>query len=270
MIILICLFLLPSIPAQAEIFFWVDIEGKKHFSDKAAYPYVHIFPLNQRYNYYTVKKVYDGDTVLLANGKKIRLLGINTPEVERRNQSVQTGGEEAKIWLINELKHKKVRMESDVKKKDKYGRFLAHLFTKGQTHLNLELVKRGLASVNIHPPNLKYTDTLLTAQKRAKKAKKGIWKDKAYAPKPANQIKKGTYKGWQRVVGYITNIRHGYKYNYLTVTDTFSIKISKKSLSLFPKLAGYVGKQVEVRGWINRYKKKYSMFVRHPSSIIFL
>ncbi len=267
--LLFFLILLHSNTAAAEIFLWVDADGKKHFSDIPQHN-AEVLKINTGYSYYVVKKVFDGDTVLLSNGKKVRFLGINTPEVEGRNKSAQAGGEEAKQWLIKKLKNKKVRLELDVEKKDKYGRLLAHVFTEQKEHINLELVKKGLASVNIFPPGLKYSDDFLQAQKAAEKDGIGIWRFKEYASKPAKQIKQGRYKGWQRVTGKIKNIRQTRKYSYLDFTDVFSLKIAKKSLSLFPEPGSYIGKKVEARGWINKHKKQYSMFIRHPGAIVLL
>jgi len=267
--VLFFLILLLSLTADAEIFSWVDENGRKHFSDKPQ-ANAQVLKINAGYSFYGIKKVYDGDTVLLSNDKKVRFLGINTPEVEGRNKSAQAGGEEARQWLIKKLENKKVRLEIDVEKKDKYGRLLAHLFTEQKEHINLELVKKGLASVNIYPPNLKYSNELLVAQKIAERDKIGIWQLKEYAPKPVEQIKKGSYKGWQRVMGKIKNIRQTRKYSYLDFTDVFALKIAKKSLGLFPDMNNYMGKKIEVRGWINKHKKNYSMFIRYPGAIVLL
>jgi endonuclease YncB( thermonuclease family) len=256
-----------SCSVQAEIFLWLDENGNKHFSDKPHHD-AEVMQLKADHTFYQVKKVYDGDTVLLRNGKKVRFLGVNTPETEGRNKSAQAGGEEAKRWLEKQLKNKKIRLELDAEKKDRYGRLLAYIFTEDKAHINLELVKRGLATVSIYPPNLKYTQALLAAQGNAEQAKKGIWQYSEYAPKAADQIKTGSYKGWQRVIGVISNIHNTGKYSYLNLTDQFSLKIDKKALSLFPDLDRYIGKKVEVRGWINKNKKRYSMIIRHPSAIL--
>lgn len=266
MLCLIFLLFSVSFSVQAEIYQWSDTKGNKHFSDR---PYqdaqtLHISP---GYTYHYVKKVYDGDTILLANGKKVRLLGINTPEVEGRNKTAQAGGEQAKRWLQKKLQNKKVRLLKDVEKNDKYGRLLAHIFTEDKQHINLELVEKGLASVNIHPPNLKYTDQLLKAELLAEQQRLGIWNYKEYQPKQANQIKQARFQGWQRVVGQIINIRHSRKYSYLNFSDTFGLKIERRSSDLFPELESYVGKKLEARGWINKHKNRYSMFIRHPSQL---
>lgn len=262
------LFFLLFIPisVQAEIFQWVDSKGNRHFSDRV-HQGAEVLQLNPGYSYYQIKKVYDGDTVLLSNGKKIRLLGINTPEIEGRYKLAQPGGEEAKHWLLMKLNRTKVRLEMDVEKQDKYGRLLAHIFTEDKQHINLELVKNGLATVNIHPPNLKYTDDLLQAQQLAEQSLVGIWKYKEYQPKNVSEIKQSGYRGWHRIIGLIKNIHHTRKYSYLNLTDTFALKIEKKLLNLFPDLNSYIGKKLEVRGWVNRNKNHYSLLVRHPSVI---
>jgi len=265
-IVLILQFLFVSFTAQAEIFQWFDEKGKQHFSDKP-HQGAKTLHVDSGYSYYQVKKIYDGDTILISNGQKVRFLGINTPEVEGRNKLAQTGGEEAKNWLQAQLKNKKVRLEKDVEKKDKYGRLLAHVFTEDKQHMNLELVKKGFASVNIYPPNLKYTDDLLAAESIAEQNRLGIWQSPEYFPKQAAGIRQGSFKGWQRVIGRIKAIRHTRKYSYLEFSENFALKIKKKSSSFPPKLADYVGKTVEVRGWINKNKNRYSMFIRHPSAI---
>ena len=254
------------IPAYAAVFQWTDAEGKRYFSDKP-HQGAKVFQLDKNFTYHKVKKVYDGDTVLLTNGKKIRFLGINTPEVEGRNKSEQAGGEEAKRWLIQRLRNRKVRLDVDVEKKDKYGRLLAHIFTEDKQHINLELVQQGLASVSIYPPNLKYTQQLLKAEQQAEQNQLGIWRYQQYVPKQVEEIKQGRFKGWQRVVGKVSDIHHTRKNSYLKLSNNFSIKINKKALIFFPELEKYEGKEIEVRGWINKYKGNYNLLVRHPSAI---
>jgi micrococcal nuclease len=258
--------LFSSFSIQAEIFQWVDIKGNTHYSDKP-HDGAEILQVKTGYTFYKIKKIYDGDTILLSNGKKIRFLGINTPEVEGRNKSAQPGGKEAKQWLTEKLKKSRVRLGKDVEKKDKYGRLLAHVFTEDGEHINLELVKKGLASVSIYPPNLNYIDDLLIAQDQAEEGLLGIWSYTDYLPKQVSKIGKTSIKGWQRVSGRVKNVRHSRKYSYLDFSDTFGLKIARKSLGLFPELESYVGKQIEARGWIKKYKGLYRMFIRHPSAL---
>jgi len=267
-IILLLLLLVNPFTSQAEIFKWYDSEGNTHFSDQP-HQGAKTLKIDPGYSFVKVKKVYDGDTILLTNGNKIRLLGINTPEVESRYKSAsEAGGEAAKQWLKKLLLKKKVRIERDVEKHDKYSRVLAHVFTEDKQHINLELVKKGFASVNIHPPNIKYTDELVDAQNQAEQAQLGIWNLEEYVPKQFDEINRSNYKGWHRVKGLVNSISQTRKYVSLIFSEKFSIKIHKQALDLFSNLDDYLDTPLEVRGWIKKRKKHYIMFIRHPSQLI--
>ena len=204
---------------------------------------------------------------MLVNGEKVRFLGVNTPEVSRRDKPAEAGGEAAKSWLQQQLAGNKVRLLKDMTKRDKYGRVLAHLFTEDGVHLNLALLEKGLGMVNIYPPDLKYAEQLLLAQQQAEQNKLGIWRNPDYAIKDVRAINQLNLRGWQRIRGEIQHIRLSRKYAYLEFSDAFIARIDKQNLALFPELQNYSGKQVEIRGWVRRKKTHYSMLLRHPSAI---
>jgi len=97
---------------DAEIYQWLDVKGSEHFSDRF-HPDAKTVNIKPGYDYYRVKTVYDGDTIVLEDGRKIRLLGINTPEVQHKDKRADAGGEDAKVWLINKLQHARIRLEFD-------------------------------------------------------------------------------------------------------------------------------------------------------------
>jgi len=122
-----------------------------------------------------VIQVLDGDTVILEEGRKVRLLGIDAPELEKEGQPAQFLAHKAKEVLTQLAQGKKVRLEYDELRYDRYGRTLAHLFLPDGTHLNQELVRQGLARVYVIPPNRRYQEELLAAQREAILAPRGIW-----------------------------------------------------------------------------------------------
>ncbi|MGR9114488.1 MAG: thermonuclease family protein [Gammaproteobacteria bacterium] len=252
--------------ACAEVYRWLDATGRAHYSDRPG-PGAESIALNPGYAFTHIKQVYDGDTVLLADGRKIRLLGINTPEIEGRNKTEEAGGEEAKRWLNDKFNGTRIRLVHDVEQQDKYGRTLAHLFTERKQHINLELVREGLATVNIYPPNLQYAQALISAQNEAEAAGRGIWSRPEYAPKPVDQITHKNYKGWQRLTGHPLGIHQTRKFVYLKFGDRFDARIERKNSALFPDLSDYIGKTLELRGWLNRSKGRFSMLIRHPSAV---
>ena len=237
-----------------------------HYSDR---PSPAATPLRVRTGteYSFVRAVYDGDTLLLDNRAKVRLLGINTPEIESRHQAGEPIGEEARVWLKKALEGKKVHLEKDVEATDHYHRILAHVFTEDRRHINLELVRRGLASVNIHPPNLKYTQMLLAAQRIAEAERRGIWGNPAYRPKPIKALVGSKSRGWQRLLGCPKSLQPSRKYFRLIYSGKVEVKIPRENLDLFPNLTTYLGRDTEIRGWPSRRKEHYSILVLHPSAL---
>jgi micrococcal nuclease len=255
-----------SVSACADVYQWQDAKGSKHFSDRVSSNSKKI-KIKPGYSYYKVERVFDGDTVKLEDGRKIRLLGINTPEVQHRNQAVQAGGETAKRWLTDKLKNQKVRLVADVEQTDKYKRTLAYLFTENKEHINVALVEMGLAAVNIYPPNLQYVNELVEAGNRAEHAKRGIWQQTEYAVIPVDRLGNDGHSGWTRLMGKVSVVRNSRKYVYLEFSDVFQARIEKKWLPLFPDINSYRGQTVEVRGWLNKNRGGWSMLIRHPSAM---
>jgi micrococcal nuclease len=252
---------------NAEIYGWQDEAGNAHYSDRPEKT-AKVLDIKPGYGFYRVKRVFDGDTLMLEDGRKVRLLGVNTPEVEHRNQPGQAGGEEAKRWLAEKLQNRKVRLQTDAEATDKYGRTLAHVFTDRKEHVNLQLVEQGLAAVNIYPPNLLYAEALVKAERSAQQAGSGIWRRPEYAPIPVNRLPAFGHSGWTRITGRVVDLRSSRKFVYLKFSNKFEARIEKQGLSMFPDLRNYLQQPVEVRGWLNKYKGGYSMLIRHPSAIV--
>lgn len=141
-------------------------------------------------------KVIDGDTIevekLENNYKifKVRLIGIDTPESyknrklqrdikkeQRTEEEIINMGLKSKEFTKKTLSQSKyLYLEYDVQKYDKYGRTLAYVYLDNGQMLNYILVREGYAKVYTIPPNVKYQEILLEAQKLARQEKKGLWK----------------------------------------------------------------------------------------------
>ncbi|MEK6732847.1 MAG: thermonuclease family protein [Candidatus Omnitrophota bacterium] len=131
--------------------------------------------------YYTINRVVDGDTIELSNRETVRYIGIDTPEIREKKGSAwiyspRPYAEEAKSFNEKLVKGKSVRLEFDVQKKDKYNRFLAYVYA-GENMANLEMVKQGYGMIYTYPPNVRYSEKFLEAQKEARDNKRGIWSD---------------------------------------------------------------------------------------------
>jgi micrococcal nuclease len=115
-----------------------------------------------------IANVIDGDTLDLADGQRIRYLGVNTPERE------QAGYNEAKSLNQRLVKGKTVQVEFDVEKTDQYGRTLAYIWADGVL-VNRELLQQGYATTLFMPPNERYKAEFQQAEQAARQAKLGIW-----------------------------------------------------------------------------------------------
>jgi micrococcal nuclease len=124
-----------------------------------------------------VIRVIDGDTVeavFRGTVLVVRLIGIDTPETVAPGQAVMCYGPEATRFTRSRLEGRRVNLELDVERVDRYGRTLAYVWVDGEL-FNEVLVERGYASVTTYPPNVRYVERFVAAQRRAREAGRGFW-----------------------------------------------------------------------------------------------
>jgi hypothetical protein len=102
----------------------------------------------------------------------VRLIGMDTPEVYFGTQPY---GPEASDLAKRELDDEEVKLELEVQKIDSYDRLLAYVYLPDGQMLNETLVREGYAQVATFPPNVKYQERFLEAQKEARAANRGLW-----------------------------------------------------------------------------------------------
>ncbi len=124
---------------------------------------------------YKVKRVIDGDTIELENGDRVRLIGIDTPETVHPSKAVEYYGKEASDFTKRMVEGKRVKIEFDLQKRDKYGRLLAYVFLEDGTFLNAELLKQGYANISTYPPNVKYVEEFSRLEREARENVRGLW-----------------------------------------------------------------------------------------------
>lgn len=141
----------------------------------------------------SISRVVDGDTIVLTDGRKVRFVGVNTPESTTRTE---TYGEEAKNYTKTKLDGKQVWIQKDVSETDRYGRQLRIIWLSVPTDdlneseirtkmYNADLVLNGYAEPSTYPPDVKYSNYFLKFAREARETNKGLW---AYGPN-------GTTKG---------------------------------------------------------------------------
>jgi len=126
-------------------------------------------------SWYRIRWINDGDTVILEDGRRIRYIGIDTPELAHEDRKAEPFGEAAGRFNRQMVFNKKVRLEFDRERRDRYGRTLAYVFLEDGTLVNAHLLEEGYGHYLSRKPNRRYSGILLSAQRRAMSAGKGIW-----------------------------------------------------------------------------------------------
>jgi len=139
-------------------------------------------------DYYIVKRVVDGDTLLLKEGQRVRLIGVDTPELhiskklyrdaERSHRDIKTIrelGKRASDFVKSLVKSgDRIRLEYDWDKVDKDGRILAYVYLEDGTFLNAKIIKQGYGNAYTKFP-FKYLDEFREYEREARENKKGLW-----------------------------------------------------------------------------------------------
>ncbi len=137
-----------------------------------------------------IVKIVDGDTLdvrFLNSGEKfrVRLIGVDAPETKHPMRTKEPFGEEATNFVTSLLgENSVVLLEFDAQRQDRYGRLLAYVWLEepedrsaeiGTKMLNGLLLSQGLARIATFPPNVKYSNSLLLLQQKARTEKNGFW-----------------------------------------------------------------------------------------------
>ncbi|HEX6654054.1 MAG TPA: thermonuclease family protein [Thermoleophilaceae bacterium] len=120
-----------------------------------------------------VTKHTDGDTLWLSGVGKVRLIGVDTPEVYGQAECY---GREASAFVERTVPlASDVRYRLGVDERDRYGRALAYVWLPDGRFLNRMLVARGYAQPLTVPPNVEYEDLFVRVARRAREAGRGLW-----------------------------------------------------------------------------------------------
>lgn len=121
-----------------------------------------------------VVRAIDGDTIELEDGRRLRYIGVDTPELGGSGNSSECFARSAfdrnRALVVNKF----VTLETDVSETDRYGRMLRYVYV-GETMINEQLVKEGYANASSYPPDVKYQDRLRAAEQLARTNGSGLW-----------------------------------------------------------------------------------------------
>jgi len=214
-----------------------------------------------------VAHVYDGDTVRLRDGSKVRLAGINTPELSDRHGQAEPYARRAREVLrrILDQAGNRVFLRPAQEGKDRYGRQLAHLYTPDGDSLQALLLEAGIALVHVHPPNLHNLSCYLAAERRARASGLGLWQ--SFPLRPATLPR--DFSGFALIRDRVDAVKHSRRSLWIELDSGVSLRIAKEDVDVFAALKPdqLDGMLVEARGWIRPYRGRPRLRVRHPAAL---
>ncbi|MBK5004849.1 thermonuclease family protein [Pseudomonas sp. S32] len=214
-------------------------------------------PLPQRPQQVAVRYVVDGDTVRLVDGRSVRMIGINAPEIGRKGQASEPYAEAARrrLQALVKASDGRLGLVPGVEKKDRYGRTLAHLYSRTGNNLEAQLLSEGLGYRIAFAPNVRLNTCQQRAEQVARKAGAGLWKTSPVVSaralrQPGFAVVSGRIKAVQRHRGGI----------WLNLDDAVTLQVPARLQRTVP--AGFFdnlkGQRVEARGWVRDRARKNS------------
>jgi micrococcal nuclease len=226
-----------------------------------------------------IERVIDGDTVETAAGDSIRLLGVDTPEIDWENNNYEFYASEARDFTVKHLKDQNVVLEYDKERKDQYGRILAYIYQDGQNFYQ-KLLQNGYATLMIVEPNDKYESEFKAAAAAARESRSGIWSQVLELEKslPVISFEQAELFRGQRVIveGQIVNTAVTDSVNYLNFSEnyqeTLSLVIFNRNLNKFDYQPAeyFLNKKIKVLGQIEFYQGSPQIIVDDPHDLLII
>jgi micrococcal nuclease len=225
------------------------------------------------------RQVIDGDTIELSSGKRVRYIGIDTPETRRKEGEKwvyrpEVYSVEAKNRNAALVSGKPLKLEFDVEKEDRYGRYLAYVYS-GDTMVNALLAKEGFATVYTFPPNVKHYKELVKNQQEAFDARRGLWGTiKEISPSQAHLHGGEFCLVSGRISGRDISFGKIYLYFVSGDPDPLRLVIYLRNLPLFEAegidpFKDYEGREIEVFGKVSTEGSHPEIMVDNPFQIKF-
>jgi len=192
---------------------------------------------------HAVKRVVDGDTLRLADGRSVRLIGSY-----RGNKSEPYAkAAKAALQKLVAASGGKIMVREGSESKDHYGRTLAYLYDQNGRSLHAPLLEQGLAYWAVIAPNTALNGCLHEAENKARRAAVGLWKKS-----PVRSAQKIRRAGFALVQAKITSVEKVGSSIWLQTDGSLALQVPKKRLRYFDlsALKRLKGQEVEVRGWV--------------------
>ena len=197
-----------------------------------------------------VRHVIDGDTVVLVDGRKLRLIGVDTPELGYDGDSHETFAVQARDVLTALLtRHQYILgLRFDRQRRDRYGRVLAHGYLGDGVNVSATLLAKGLATQLTIPPNILNVDCYHHQEIGAEQGRRGIWALSRYQSQESSDGQLGA-PGFRLVRGKVSFVSGGRNTLWIQLEGGIRLGISFQDLNYFTGLEpkSLVGRRIEAR-----------------------
>lgn len=227
-----------------------------------------------------VKRVFDGDTFQTEAGENVRLIGIDTPEMNWENGEPDIFARESLKYTQEKVLNKTVYLIYDREKEDKYGRKLAYVITEEGIFLNQKLLQKGYASLMLVPPNTTCSHIFKSCVLNARKDLQGVWGEWYNLSQSRLEVSwqdADKYLGQEVTVkGKIVETAIDGKVNFLRFTredeKALQLVIFEKDLRkfAFDPVKDLKGRDVIVTGRVERYQDILEIIVDTPYQLYLL
>lgn len=235
-------------------------------------------PASEPLTWVQLEAVVDGDTLLLSDGRKVRVIGANTPELGYGGKAGQPLGSEAKTAVTTFFQRgAPVGLQIGQDSADRYGRLLTHVFRSDGISLAEYLIASGLAWHLAIPPNDRYWQCLRQLEAVARKQSLGVWSHSEYVPKPVRPLSSAD-SGFQRMQGVVQSVNRSNTGWWLHMGD-LAIRLQDRDLVYFDEVDPHrwLHQTLTIRGWVidrshsggvkNKGYPPFMINLRHPAML---
>ena len=206
-------------------------------------------PLPGKLPVYDVERVVDGDTLRLTNGRSVRLIGLNTPELAHQGRPVEPFAVKAQKRLeqLIDANDDQVALQVGVPAKDHYGRMLAHAYDRQGHNLEAQLLAEGLGYQVAFAPVTALAGCQQAAERSARKSDLGLWRKPEW--RNPGQI---TVGGFALIRGKVLRIERNRGGIWLEMGGSLVLQVKPKLFAQFDLeyLQELAGREIEARGWV--------------------
>ncbi|WP_095113554.1 thermonuclease family protein [Pseudomonas sp. Irchel 3H7] len=197
----------------------------------------------------TVQRVVDGDTLRLSDGRSVRMIGLNTPELGKQGRSDEPFAVAARkrLQALVDASGGRVGLLPGTQAKDHYGRTLAHIYSASGANLEAQMLADGLGYQVAVAPNVDLVACQQAAERSARKAGLGLWRQSPVLK--AAQVQRS---GFAVISGRVSKVQRNRGGIWIELQGALVLRVAPNLVGQFDnaRLLALKGKQIEARGWI--------------------